>query len=446
MNIVQENWDRILEYVRKEHNVSDIGFKTWLQPLRVLEVDGSAVTILVPREQLALDYVSRKYELPLRAAIGEITGKDYELFFVLPEDTERENTKKAALQASVNAGLNPRYTFDTFIVGDNNRFAHAAALAVAESPGKLYDPLFIYSGAGLGKTHLINSIGHYILKEHPDLKLLYVTSEQFTNEVIDAIRNGSSAVLSRLRDKYRNVDVLLIDDIQFIIGKESTQEEFFHTFNVLHDSGKQIVLTSDRPPKEMGILEERFLSRFEWGLLVDIQKPTFETRMAILQKKQELDGSHVDDAVLTYIAANVQSNIRELEGALNKVLAKGRLENKEITEELARDALADIVSPDKKRTVTPEYIMEVVAEQYGITPDDIMSSVRARKFSYPRQIVMYFCRTLLNTNQQAIADILGMKNHTSVIWGVNKIEEDIKNDPVFAETIDTLRKKINPQM
>ena len=446
MNIVQENWDRILEYVRKEHNVSDIGFKTWLQPLRVLEVDGSAVTILVPREQLALDYVSRKYELPLRAAIGEITGKDYELFFVLPDDTERENTKKAALQASVNAGLNPRYTFDTFIVGDNNRFAHAAALAVAESPGKLYDPLFIYSGAGLGKTHLINSIGHYILKEHPDLKLLYVTSEQFTNEVIDAIRNGSSAVLSRLRDKYRNVDVLLIDDIQFIIGKESTQEEFFHTFNVLHDSGKQIVLTSDRPPKEMGILEERFLSRFEWGLLVDIQKPTFETRMAILQKKQELDGSHVDDAVLTYIAANVQSNIRELEGALNKVLAKGRLENKEITEELARDALADIVSPDKKRTVTPEYIMEVVAEQYGITPDDIMSSVRARKFSYPRQIVMYFCRTLLNTNQQAIADILGMKNHTSVIWGVNKIEEDIKNDPVFAETIDTLRKKINPQM
>ena len=446
MNIVQENWDRILEYVRKEHNVSDIGFKTWLQPLRVLEVDGSAVTILVPREQLALDYVSRKYELPLRAAIGEITGKDYELFFVLPDDTERENTKKAALQASVNAGLNPRYTFDTFIVGDNNRFAHAAALAVAESPGKLYDPLFIYSGAGLGKTHLINSIGHYILKEHPDLKLLYVTSEQFTNEVIDAIRNGSSAVLSRLRDKYRNVDVLLIDDIQFIIGKESTQEEFFHTFNVLHDSGKQIVLTSDRPPKEMGILEERFLSRFEWGLLVDIQKPTFETRMAILQKKQELDGSHVDDAVLTYIAANVQSNIRELEGALNKVLAKGRLENKEITEELARDALADIVSPDKKRTVTPEYIMEVVAEQYGITPDDIMSSVRARKFSYPRQIVMYFCRTLLNTNQQAIADILGMKNHTSVIWGVNKIEEDIKHDPVFAETIDTLRKKINPQM
>ena len=275
MDIIQEKWNDILERVREEHELSDVSFKTWIRPLKVHEVDGQAVTILVPTEQVGLDYVSKKYKLPIKAAIGEITGMDCEIYFILPEDIEKENSDKAAMELSLKAGLNPRYTFDTFVVGSNNQFAHAASLAVSESPGKMYNPLFIYSGAGLGKTHLINSIAHFIVKNHPELKLLYVTSEEFTNEVIEAIRNGSSAVLSKMRAKYRNVDVLLIDDIQFIIGKESTQEEFFHTFNVLHDAGKQIVLTSDRPPKDMDILEERFRSRFEWGLLADIQRPTF---------------------------------------------------------------------------------------------------------------------------------------------------------------------------
>ncbi len=445
MNIIQEKWDEILERVREEHELSDVSFKTWIRPLKVHETDGQAVTILVPTEQVGLDYVSKRYKLPIKAAIGEVTGLDCEIYFVLPEDVEKENSEKTARESSLKAGLNPRYTFDTFVVGSNNQFAHAASLAVAESPGKMYNPLFIYSGAGLGKTHLMNSIAHFIVKNHPEMKLLYVTSEEFTNEVIEAIRNGSSAVLSKMRAKYRNVDVLLIDDIQFIIGKESTQEEFFHTFNVLHDAGKQIVLTSDRPPKDMDILEERFRSRFEWGLLADIQRPTFETRMAILRKKQELDGSNIDDAVLQYIAENVNTNIRELEGSLNKVLAKGNLEKREITVELAEDVLSDIIFPDKKKVITPNYIIEVVAEHYDITPDDIKSSVKARRFSYPRQIVMYLCRSILGSNQQTIADAVGVRNHTTIMYGINKIEEDMKKDPDFANTIDILKKKINPQ-
>lgn len=445
MNTIQEKWDEILERVKEEHELTDVSFKTWIRPLKVHEVDGQTVTILVPTEQVGLDYVSKKYKLPIKAAIGEITGLDCEIYFILPEDIDKENNEKAARELSLKAGLNPRYTFDTFVVGSNNQFAHAASLAVSESPGKMYNPLFIYSGAGLGKTHLINSIAHFIVKNHPELKLLYVTSEEFTNEVIEAIRNGSSAVLSKMRAKYRNVDVLLIDDIQFIIGKESTQEEFFHTFNVLHDAGKQIVLTSDRPPKDMDILEERFRSRFEWGLLADIQRPTFETRMAILRKKQEMDGSNIDDSVLQYIAENVNSNIRELEGSLNKVLAKGKLEKREINVSLAEDVLSDIIFPDKKRIISPEYIIEVVAEYYEISPSDIKSSVKARRFSYPRQIVMYLCRSLLGSNQQTIADAVGVKNHTTIMYGVNKIEEDMKKDPDFANTINILKKKINPQ-
>ncbi|MBR2561162.1 MAG: chromosomal replication initiator protein DnaA [Eubacterium sp.] len=445
MHIIEEKWNEILQHIKTEHELSEVSFRTWLKPLQFHSIEDSVVTILVPTEQVGLDYVSKRYRLPFRVAIADITGLDCEIYFTLPEDVEKENSARQARRNSMDAGLNPRYTFDTFVVGSNNQFAHAAALAVAESPGKTYNPLFIYSGAGLGKTHLINSIAHFILQNHPDLKLLYVNSEQFTNEVIEAIRNGSSAMLSKLRSKYRNVDVLLIDDIQFVIGKESTQEEFFHTFNVLHDAGKQIVLTSDRPPKDMDILDERFRSRFEWGLMADIQSPDFETRMAILRRKQEEDGTHVDDKVLQYIAENIKSNIRELEGSLNKVIAKGRLDNRIIDTALAEEALSDIINPDKRRVVTPDFIIEVVAEHYGITTDDIKSSVKSRRFSYPRQIAMYLCRTLIGSNQQAIADTIGVKNHTTILYGVKKIEDDLAKDKALEETIDVLKKKINPQ-
>ncbi len=445
MHIIEEKWNEILEYVKEEHAISDVSFKTWLRPLKIQEVEDNAVTILVPSEQMGIEYISRRFQLPIKAAIGDLTGLDCEIFFVLPGDAEKESVERQARHLSLLSGLNPRYTFDTFVVGDNNRMAHAASLAVAEMPGTVYNPLFIYGGAGLGKTHLISSIAHFILLNHPELRIIYVPSETFTNEVIEAVRNGSSAVLSKMRDKYRTVDVLLIDDIQFIINKTSTQAEFFETFNILKEADKQIILTSDRPPKEMEELDERFRSRFISGLMVDIQRPDFETRMAILRKKQERDCSNVDDAVLQYIANNIRSNIRELEGSLTKVIAMGKLEGREITEDLAKEALADIITSNKKIVVTPEYIIEVVADQYGISPDDIKSSVKARRFSYPRQIVMYLCRTLLGSNQQAIADAIGIKNHTTVIYGVDKIESDMEKDPALADTIEQLKKKINPQ-
>ncbi|MCR4652490.1 MAG: chromosomal replication initiator protein DnaA [Eubacterium sp.] len=444
MNIIEEKWDEILERVKEEHELGEISFKTWIKPLRVHRVDGNDVMILVPTEQVGLDYVSKKYKLPIKAAIGELTGKDCEIYFVLPQDADKEIKEKQIKNESILAGLNPRYTFDTFVVGSNNKFAHAASLAVAESPGKIYNPLFLYGGVGLGKTHLMNSIAHFILENHPGIRIVYVTSEEFTNEVIDAIRNGSNTAINKFREKYRNIDVLLIDDIQFIIGKESTQEEFFHTFNALHGAGKQIIISSDRPPKDMDILEDRIRSRFEWGLMADIQMPDYETRMAILRKKQEIDGTSVDDDVLEYIASNVKSNIRELEGSLNKVIAFSNLEQKEIDIELAQKALRDIISPDEPKVITADYIINVVAEHFNITGDDIRSNIRARKYSYPRQIVMFLCRQMTTNNLQQIAEAICVQNHTTIMHGIKKIEQDYASNKETHDTIDLLKKKINP--
>ena len=276
---------------------------------------------------MGLDYVSKKYTLPIKVAIAEITGVNYEIRFILPEEVKQEKAPAPVQKNLYVPNLNPKYTFDTFVVGSNNKFAHAASLAVAESPGEIYNPLFLYGGVGLGKTHLMHSIAHFILQKNPSSRILYVTSEEFTNEVIEAIRNSNNTAMTKFREKYRNIDVLLIDDVQFIIGKESTQEEFFHTFNTLHGANKQIILSSDRPPKDMDILEDRIRSRFEWGLLADIQSPDYETRIAILRKKQELDGYSVSDDVIEYIASNIKSNIRELEGALNKIMHTQTLKN-----------------------------------------------------------------------------------------------------------------------
>ena len=309
---------------------------------------------------------------------------DYDVAFILEKektaDSDTDLKSPASNIYNINyeqANLNPKYKFDTFVVGNNNKFAHSACLAVAESPGNAYNPLFIYGGAGLGKTHLMHSIGHFILEQTPTMKVLYVTSESFTNEVIESIRSGNATAMTKLREKYRTVDVLMIDDVQFIIGKESTQEEFFHTFNVLHSAGKQIVLSSDKPPKEMETLEERFRSRFDWGLIADIQPPDYETRMAILRKNAEYYNRPVDDEIFKYIATNIKSNIRELEGAFNRIIAKSKIENQsEITMELAEDALKDIINPDKPKEITPELIIDVVAEHFGVSPADITSKKR----------------------------------------------------------------------
>ena len=450
---IKEKWDEILLNIKEEHDISEVSYRTWLLPLIPDSVDKDILTILVP-DSAFISYVKKKYEFLLKITIEEITGFQCELDFKLKSDVkepEKENrlinvnnntVSQLALQ---NANLNPRYTFDTFVVGANNNLAHAASLAVAESPGEIYNPLFIYGGVGLGKTHLMHSIGHFILKNNPKAKVLYVTSEKFTNELIDAIRNKNNISTTEFREKYRNNDVLLIDDIQFIIGKESTQEEFFHTFNALYEAKKQIIISSDKPPKEIETLEERLRSRFEWGLTVDIQSPDYETRMAILRKKEELEGYNIDNEVIKYIATNVKSNIRELEGALTKIVALSKLNNKEITTELAEEALKDLISPNAEKEVTPELIIQVVADHFGITPLDISSQKRNKEIVFPRQIVMYICRSMLGTSLQNIGKYLGGRDHTTIIHGHDKIAADMEKNESLRNTVEILMKKISPQ-
>lgn len=452
---IKENWNEILLHIKKEHELTDVSFKTWLLPTEPYILKGSKLFILVPDIHF-LGYIKKKYGFLLQITIEEIVNYECEVDFITQEQIQKEyedsdqtqllnRASEINHQVIQNAHLNPRYTFDTFVVGANNNLAHAASLAVAESPGEIYNPLFIYGGVGLGKTHLMHSIGHFILKNNPKSKVLYVTSEKFTNELIDAIRNKNNISTTEFREKYRNNDVLLIDDIQFIIGKESTQEEFFHTFNSLYEAKKQIIISSDKPPKDIETLEERLRSRFEWGLTVDIQSPDYETRMAILRKKEELEGYNIDNEVIKYIATNVKSNIRELEGALTKIVALSKLNKKEITIELAEEALKDLISPNQIKEVTPDLIIQVVSDHFGITSLDISSQKRNKEVVYPRQIVMYLCRNMTETPLQAIGNYLGGRDHTTIIHGSEKITADIAKNETLRNTIDILKKKINPQ-
>ena len=461
MNEVKEKWPEIIEHLRVEHELLNVSFNTWIKPLKVYDVIDDTAYILVNKDS-SVEYIDKKYRLPLMVCIAEITGKEYEIQFVSEDDdklNEIHNAsidngqKKKTKSLAEKAGLNPKYTFDTFVVGGNNNFAHAASLAVAESPGEVYNPLFLYGGVGLGKTHLMHSIAHFILDKNPKKKVLYVTSETFTNELIDALRNGKTAgnesAMLNFRDKYRNIDVLLIDDIQFIIGKESTQEEFFHTFNHLHTLGKQIIISSDKPPKDIETLESRLRTRFEWGLIADISSPDYETRMAILQKMFELDHLekyNIKNDVLDYIAANVKSNIRELEGSLNKLIALYKLNNNNnpIDIALAAEALKDIISSDNRREVTPELILDIVSDHFGITVADLKSKKRDSEIAVPRQICMYLMRTMTDTALKGIGAVLGGKDHSTVKYGVEKIAKDIESDEMMTNTINIIKKKINP--
>ena len=452
MSKVIEKWDEILEIVKKEHDLSDVRFDTWLKPLKVYDVSGNVVTI-VASDQVRLSYINKNYKLPLQVTISEVTGMtDCEVKFILPEDVPaKKSTSEAAPDQNSRfkdrceeANLNPKYTFNTFIVGSNNKLAQAAALAVAESPGNTYNPLFIYGGAGLGKTHLMHSIGHFILERNPEAKVLYVTSEEFTNEVIESIRSGNASAMNKFREKYRTIDVLMIDDVQFIIGKESTQEEFFHTFNALHSAGKQIILTSDKPPKDMETLEERIRSRFEWGLMADIGAPDYETRMAILRRKVESDDMSLSDDILNYIANNIKSNIRELEGALNKLLAYSNLEKTEITMEIAKKELQNIITPDKPREITPQLIIEVVSEHFQISLDQMISKNRSNEIARPRQIAMYLCKTMTDIPLDSIGSLLGGRDHSTIIHGIKKIADEYDSNEQTRNLIETIKKKINP--
>ena len=455
MNIVEENWEQILNKMKLEYCSSNISYNTWIAPLTVYEVTDDTVYILV-KLRASLEHIEEKYLLPFKVCIAEVTGYEYEVSFVTDDHVVIQEKKDTAVKKQQSnaifeqANLNPKYTFDTFVVGSNNNFAHAASLAVADSPGEIYNPLFLYGGVGLGKTHLMHSIAHFILEKDPTKKVLYVTSETFTNELIDALKigkNGNELAMTTFREKYRNNDVLLIDDIQFIIGKESTQEEFFHTFNHLHVSGKQIIISSDKPPKDIETLEARLRTRFEWGLIADISSPDYETRMAILRKKEELDGLeryHIPDEVMQYIANNITSNIRELEGSLNKLIALANLENKPIDIPLAAEALKDMISPNNTREITPELIIEVVSDHFNVPAAELKGKKRNAENVLPRQIVMYLCRKMTDTPLKTIGLILGGKDHASVSHGVKKIEHDVKTDEALNNTVNIIKKKLNP--
>ena len=444
MNIVEENWEQILNKMKLEYCSSNISYNTWIAPLTVYEVTDDTVYILV-KLRASLEHIEEKYLLPFKVCIAEVTGYEYEVSFVTDDHVVIQEKKDTAVKKQQSnaifeqANLNPKYTFDTFVVGSNNNFAHAASLAVADSPGEIYNPLFLYGGVGLGKTHLMHSIAHFILEKDPTKKVLYVTSETFTNELIDALKigkNGNELAMTTFREKYRNNDVLLIDDIQFIIGKESTQEEFFHTFNHLHVSGKQIIISSDKPPKDIETLEARLRTRFEWGLIADISSPDYETRMAILRKKEEMDGYNLDDSIIEYIAKNIKSNIRELEGSLNKIIAYANLEKREVTMELAETVLKDIISPNDKKIITPEYIINTVAEHYDITPEDIIGTKRNSKVVYPRQIAMYLCRELANIPLKSIGQCMGNRDHTTIMHGCDKIEQELQTSQTTQKAIE----------
>ena len=440
---LEQIWEEALKMIEEE--TSPVSFATWIQPIVPCGIIGNKI-ILQVKESFLKEIIEKRHLPLIRTAIKMVTKNEYDIMITTEEEQNAGNLHNLAAEKPAEnelaRNLNPKYVFDSFVVGNSNRMAHAASLAVAESPAQAYNPLFLYGNSGLGKTHLMHSIGHFILDRNPQAKVLYVTSETFTNELINSIQNNKN---EEFRNKYRNIDVLMIDDIQFISKKEGTQEEFFHTFNALYESNKQIIISSDRPPREIETLEDRLRSRFEWGLTVDIQPPDYETRMAILRKKEELEGYNIDNEIIKYIATNVKSNIRELEGALTKIVASSKLNNKEINLELAEEALKDLISPNAAREVTPQLIINVVSEHFGITPLDLIGQKRSKELVFPRQIVMYLCGDMTSESLQNIGKALGGRDHTTIIHGTKKIASELKTDENLKNTIDILKKKINPQ-
>ena len=456
LEIIQSKWNEILDYMKHEYDISDVSFDTWLKPLKVHSVKDGIITIIV-EESLGVQYINKRFYKYFKVTVAEFFGEPYEILFVSPSDIETVNkvdsTKNVALNKNISptlsariieANLNQKYTFETFVVGGSNNFAHAYALKVAEEPAEICNPLFLYGGVGLGKTHLMQSIAHYILEHNENAKVLYVTSETFTNELINVIRNENQNAVMEFRNKYRNIDVLLIDDIQFIIGKERCQEEFFHTFVTLYEAKKQIVISSDKPPKEMNTLEDRLRSRFECGLSVDISSPEYETRMAILQKKAELEGYDMDNEILQYIANNVISNIRELEGALNKLFLYSQISPLKMDIELAKEVLKDSISPNANNEITCDRIIQMVSEHFNISTNDLSSKKKSNNIVVPRQISMYLCRELTEESLSYIGSLLGKRDHTTVIHGYDKIKSEIEVNEQLRNTIEVLKKKLNP--
>ena len=437
---INQYWNEALQIIEKEIS-SPVSYETWILPIVPVGIDGSRFLLRVS-EPFYKEMLEKRHLPLIRSAIKTVTKVNYEIV-ILTEGEEAPHSTQSIIKPEENndlaKNLNPKYVFSSFVVGNSNRMAHAASLAVAESPAKAYNPLFLYGNSGLGKTHLMHSIAHFILEKNPSTKVLYVTSETFTNELILSIQNNKN---EEFRNKYRNIDVLLIDDIQFISKKEGTQEEFFHTFNALYESNKQIIISSDRPPKEIKTLEDRLRSRFEWGLIADIQPPDYETRIAILRKKADRDHLVVPDDVMAYIAKNIVSNIRELEGALTRIVAYATLTNQDISLELTEKSMKDVYSENAQAPLTPDLIQEIVARHYNIRVEDIQGNKKPKNIAFPRQVSMYLCRKLLDISLPKIGDSFGGRDHTTVIHAISKIEKQMENDTELKKNIIQLEKEI----
>ncbi len=440
-------WDQILS--RVETKVNRHSFYTWFKPTAFVADGGSSITVRVPNP-LFKDWLTKHYSVVLAEALAEVRRSGASLVFVaegavlpppLPEELPPpagEPGPPAATSTPTSSGLNPRYTFDAFIVGPSNQFAHAACRAVAEAPSRSYNPLFIYGGVGLGKTHLMHAVGQYVLQHDPTLKLTYISSERFMNEMINALRYDR---ILDFRERYRSVDVLLVDDIQFVSGKEGTQTEFFHTFNALYDAQKQIVLSSDHPPHEIPALEERLRSRFEWGLIADIQPPDIETRVAILKRKAEAEAVPLPDGVAMYIAGRIKSNIRELEGSLIRLIAYASLTGREITLDLTQEVLKHVIEQDDK-AVTIETIQRFVSDYYQLKIGDLKSRNNSKSVAMPRQIAMYLCKALTHASLPEIGRSFGGKHHSTVIHSLKKVEALRKRDGDFNSLISNFLQSV----
>ncbi|MBA4602859.1 chromosomal replication initiator protein DnaA [Thermoactinomyces mirandus] len=443
---IQELWSKTLKAI--QNKISKPSYETWLKATEAIDLESDILVVCAPND-FARDWLESRYADLVRDTLKEVTGGS-RLGVKFVSHTEKSAAKSGAepekkadtareMEKDPGSQLNPRYTFDTFVIGSGNRFAHAASLAVAEAPAKAYNPLFIYGGVGLGKTHLMHAIGHYVLNHSAESKVVYISSEKFTNDFINSIRDNKTI---QFRNKYRSVDILLIDDIQFLAGKEQTQEEFFHTFNALHEANKQIIISSDRPPKEIPTLEDRLRSRFEWGLITDVQPPDLETRIAILRKKAIADNLEVPNEVLVFIANRVDTNIRELEGALIRVVAYSALLKQPVTTELALEALKDIMPDSKPKMISIQDIQQTVCNYYQLRIEDFKSKKRTKSVAFPRQVAMYLCRELTEFSLPKIGEDFGGRDHTTVIHAHEKISRLLKEDHQLEEVVNQLKKRI----
>ncbi|QQE78955.1 chromosomal replication initiator protein DnaA [Alicyclobacillus sp. SO9] len=443
-------WEQVLLIMNER--MSGPSFNTWFGGSKIINYDTAAneITVYIP-SSFSRNWIVNHYKDFISTTVTALTEQEYSIKYICSNEDEQKSPAEEIVadhQASEDSTkspqtessqFNPKYTFDTFVIGASNRFAHAASLAVAEKPAHSYNPLFLYGGVGLGKTHLMHAIGQYVHQYSPDSKVLYLSSERFTNEFITAIRDSRTA---DFRNRYRSIDILLIDDIQFLAGKEQTQEEFFHTFNSLHGEGKQIVISSDRPPKDIPTLEDRLRSRFEWGLITDIQPPDLETRIAILQRKAKSDRLVIPEDVLNYIANQVDTNIRELEGALIRVVAYSSLVNEDLSVQLAEQALKDIISPDKPREITYSQIQKVIADHFGLKVEELKAKKRTKNVAFPRQIAMYLCRELTNLSLPKVGEAFGGRDHTTVLHACEKVAQQMSSDQHTANTINRLAEAI----